>query len=268
VNEKVEISVVMSVYNGEKYLKESIESILNQTYENFEFLIIDDGSTDNSKEILKSYESQDRRIKLFFREENRGLTKNLNFLINNSRGKYIARMDADDVSFKDRFEKQINFFSHNLEIDILGTFAIDIDEYGNIIRTRTVPINDKEIKKMILKLSPLIHPTVMFKKNALEKISFYNEKFLTSQDLDMWYRAMAIGLKFHNIDEPLLYYRYDSNYNKKRHLKYRVNDFKVRFNGYKINKVPIIYWYNLFIPLVLGILPNKVYNLLKKFDPR
>jgi len=263
-----EVSIVMSVYNGEKYLKNSIESILDQTYKDFEFLIIDDCSSDKSADILKEYQALDRRIKLFFNRENKGLTTNLNFLIRKSKGEYIVRMDADDISFKERVEKQLHFFSKHHEIDVLGSSAIDIDENGKIIRYRSVPTSDQDIKKMILKLSPIIHPTVMFKKKSLEKINFYNEKYRTSQDLDMWFRAMSIGLKFHNLEEPLLYYRYESNYKKKRNLGFRINDFKIRINGYKVNKIPLIYWYNLFIPIFLGILPDKIYNLLKKFDPR
>ncbi|WGS66043.1 glycosyltransferase [Marinitoga aeolica] len=262
------VSVVMSVYNGEKYLSDSIKSILDQTYENFEFLIIDDNSNDKSREILKKFSNIDDRIKVFFNNENKGLTYNLNFLINKSKGSLIARMDADDVSKNNRFEKQISFLMENTEVDILGTWAIDIDEFNNEIRKRTVPITDIDIKKIMLKVNPLIHSTIMFKKESLEKINFYDIKYRTSQDYDMYFRAASIGLKFHNLNDYLLYYRYERNYSKKRNFKYRLNDFYIKKNGFKINRVPYYKWYMLLIPIFLGIVPPFTYNIFKKLDPR
>lgn len=258
----------MSVYNGERYLKDCIYSILNQTYTNFEFLIIDDDSKDNTLEILEEFKKKDSRIKVYKNNENKGLTKNLNYLIKHSEGNLIARMDSDDIAFSERFEKQVKYLTDHPDVDIIGSSAIDIDENNKQIRKRTVPIKNDDIKKMMLKLDPFIHPTVMFRKKSLEKINFYDERYRTSQDYDMWFRAMSVGLNFYNIEEPLLYYRYESNYTKKRKMKFRINDFKIRYNGYKINKISFVHWYKLFIPIILGILPNSLYNLLKKFDPR
>ena len=132
------ISVVMSVYNAEKYLKEAIDSILNQTYQDFEFIIVNDCSDDRSLAILKNYEKSYKSIRLINNSENLGLTKNLNRALAISKGKYIARMDADDISELNRFERQIDFFNKHKEVDILGTFSHDVDEHGGIIEWTTI----------------------------------------------------------------------------------------------------------------------------------
>jgi glycosyltransferase involved in cell wall biosynthesis len=262
------ISVVMSAYNAEKYISEAIESILNQSFENFEFIIINDCSTDNTLEIIKRYSSQDSRIKLINNKENLGLTSSLNKAIKSSKGKYIARMDDDDISEKTRFEKQIEFLEKNKDIDIVGSFAKNIDEEGNILNDRTVPLNHDEIINILPKLSPLIHPAIIFRKKSLGKIGFYNEKFRTSQDYEMWFRAMAAGLKFQNLPLYLVKYRVNDNYFERKSFKYRINDLKVRFKGYNEIKLPIYKWYPIFIPLILGVIPAWLYKLLKKIDPR
>ncbi|HXK49687.1 MAG TPA: glycosyltransferase family 2 protein, partial [Clostridiales bacterium] len=113
------ISVIMSVYNSEQYLQESIDSILDQTFNDFEFIITDDCSTDGSFEIIKSYAMLDKRIKYFRNSENIGLTKSLNLMLDIAKGKYIARMDSDDISMPDRFSKQFDFMENNPEIGVL-----------------------------------------------------------------------------------------------------------------------------------------------------
>jgi glycosyltransferase involved in cell wall biosynthesis len=258
----------MSVYNAEKYLKEAVESILNQTYKNFEFIIINDCSLDNSWNILKGYEKDHKNIRLINNVENLGLTKNLNKALLLSKGQYIARMDADDISELNRFERQREFLENNEDVAILGTFSKDINEFGEVIRTRTVPITHIDIIRMLPKFSPISHPTVMFRKKKLEKLGYYNTKYRTSQDLDMWLRAAGAGLKFYNIPEYLFKYRMDNDYVGRKTFKFRWNDFKLRLNGYKHIKLPWYKYIYALIPLVLGIIPVTIYNLLKKIDPR
>lgn len=258
----------MAVYNGNKYLQESIESILNQSFTDFEFLIIDDCSEDDSYKILKDLALKDSRIKLYRNEVNLGLTKNLNKLIHKSSGEYIARMDADDISEVARFERQIDFFDTHKDVDIVGTYSSDIDENGKVFRKRTAPLLHKDIINVLPKLCPMTHPSVMFKKQSFAEIGFYNDKFRTSQDLEMYYRAAGAGLKFANIPEYLFRYRMDSEFLKRKTLKFRINDYKLRIEGFKHMKLP---WYKYgyaIIPLILGILPSSLYNSLKKIDPR
>ncbi|HIP25042.1 MAG TPA: glycosyltransferase family 2 protein, partial [Archaeoglobus profundus] len=196
------ISIVMSVYNGEKYLVESMESILDQTYRNFEFIIIDDGSTDSSLQIIQSYREKDNRIILISRE-NKGLPYSLNEGIRLSKGKYIARMDADDISLPRRLEEQIIFMEKNRDIGICGCSILDLDTNSKWILTSY----DKRLKVELLFLSAFAHPSVMIdRKMMIENNLFYNETFFQSQDFELWTR-MAEHTKFANLKTPLLRYR-------------------------------------------------------------
>ncbi|WP_178991529.1 glycosyltransferase [Winogradskyella schleiferi] len=262
------ISVIMSVYNAEKYLKEAVDSILNQTYQDFEFIIFNDCSTDKSTTILKQYEENHPKIKVIYNTENLGLTKNLNSAIAIANGDYIARMDADDVSKPNRFENQMAFLTKHTHIDILGTFSNDIDENGKIKRTRTVPVRHSDIIAMLPKFSPISHPTVIFKKASLAKIGFYNPKYRTSQDLEMWFRAASAGLIFHNIPDYLFEYRVDTTFLSRKNFQFRCNDCKLRLEGYKRIKLPWYKYIYAFIPLALGMVPNSIYMQLRRLDPR
>jgi len=178
------ISVIMSVYNGGKYLREAIESILNQTFTEFEFIIVNDGSTDNSREIIQSY--NDERIKIINNEENIGLPKSLNNALKAARGEYIARQDADDISLPNRFEEQIKYFEKHPEVMLLGTNAYIINESGKTIRKYICPSNPAE---SLFKLNQLVHGSVMFKKEIIEKVGLYNELLRYVQDYEFWARA-------------------------------------------------------------------------------
>lgn len=262
------ISVIMAVYNAEKYLNECIESILNQTYKDFEFIIIDDCSTDRSFSIIQEYAKKNKKIKVINNKENLGLTKNLNKALLLSKGKYIARMDADDISESTRFERQIKFLEENQDIDIVGSFCTDIDEEGNKIGERKNPITHEDILKVLPKVNPVAHPTVMMRKKSLNKIDNYKEKFKKCQDYDLWFRAAANGLKMHNIPEYLFKYRINDSYTSRKSFEYRKIDFKIRFEGYRRLKLPLKKYIYLAIPIILGIIPNRLYKELKKLDPR
>lgn len=202
------ISVVMSNYNtDELYLRASIESILNQTYENFEFIIVDDCSTDNSVEVIESY--SDKRINLIKNEENMGLTRSLNIAIKAARGEFIARMDADDISLPQRFEKQVEFLTQNPEYIACGT-AIKIiggREEGKRI-CRTIPdIESFRIYLLFGNYPNIAHPTAMFNHSLLKKYDIeYDENCLLAQDYKMWVNCSKYA-PCYNIDEVLLHYR-------------------------------------------------------------
>jgi len=196
------ISVVMSVYNSEKYLKEAIDSILIQTYTNFEFIIINDGSRDRSLEIIRKYQEEDERIILISRE-NKGLPYSLNEGIRLSKGKYIARMDADDISLPTRVEEQVIFMEENRDIGICGCSILDLDTDRKWILTPY----DKRLKVELLFLSAFAHPSVMIdRKMMIENNLFYNEAFFQSQDFELWVR-MSKYTKFANLKSTLLRYR-------------------------------------------------------------
>ncbi len=199
------ISVLMPVYNGEKYLREAIESILNQTLTDFEFIIINDGSTDNTEGIILSY--YDSRIKYIKNKKNIKLIETLNKGIKVSKGKYIVRMDADDISIPDRFEKQLDFLEKNPEYGLCSGNAISIDTKNKKISKKWWNNNDLPIEWLLLWENPIAHPTVMLRKEILIKYNeYYNKKSLHSEDYDLWCR-MALHSKLKRLDDVLLYYR-------------------------------------------------------------
>lgn len=196
----------MSVYNEEKFLKAAIDSILNQTFSDFEFIIINDASSDTSRDIITSY--NDPRIVFIENKENIGLTKSLNIGIKIAKGKYIARMDADDISLPERLQSQYDFMENNQRIDICGTNyrVLDTEE------EKILPTDDDDIKiKLFSGINPIAHPTVMVRgKSLTEKRLFYNEKIKYAQDFEFWTRALPF-FNFSNLSTTLLLYRKHSN---------------------------------------------------------
>lgn len=182
------ISVLMSVYNGERYLAEAVESILNQTFTDFEFIIINDGSTDGTAAILQTYD--DPRIKLI-EQSNIGLTRSLNKGIALACGKYIARMDADDVSMPERFAQQVAFLEAHPEIGVLGTGGLVRDEINGIEWDYPVVKSDTEWRRDLIKGNQFIHTSVMIRKSLLEMVGGYDESYTFAQDYDLWIRLAA-----------------------------------------------------------------------------
>ncbi|WP_062051726.1 glycosyltransferase [Bacillus sp. JCM 19034] len=268
---KPEVTVLMSVYNDEQYLEESVESILNQTYENFEFLIIDDASTDGSYEILKEFAEKDQRIKLIKNKENKGLSYNLAEGVSQATTKWIARMDADDIAREDRLLLQMNYVAEHPNTDIIGSYVMDIDAKGNEIELRKVPTTHEKIASLIW-TCPFIHPTVLFKKKAIEKVGSYDKNLRRRQDYDLWFRCQEGKLQFHNIDQPLLYYRATDDYYKKNDIKVQFQQVKMGFTGsWKVKASPIAY-IGVTVSFLKGILPYRIRkpinSFLKLVDPR
>ena len=199
---EVKVSIVMSVYNAGKYLNEAIESMLNQTFADFEFIIVNDGSTDTSLQIIESY--KDERIVLI-NQKNTGLAKALNNGIDKSKSNFIARMDADDISLPDRLQKQYDFLINNPEYIAVGSNAIIIDVDGNYVFSSSRPISDEDVRQKLPK-TPFYHPSVMFKKNVFAKAGKYCEAMVKAQDTVLFNRMARYG-KFYNIKEPLIKYR-------------------------------------------------------------
>jgi glycosyltransferase involved in cell wall biosynthesis len=198
------VSVVMAVYNGERYLKPTIESTLNQTFKNFEFVIVNDASTDRTMEIINSYD--DPRIKLYNNEKNIGQTKSLNVGLNAAKGKYIARIDAGDVSMPERLEKQLAFMEKNKEVSVLGTSAFRYDESGRIIDVVHMPKSPKGRLQRIFFASPLVHISVLMKRDIIENIGGYNEEYDVLADYELWSRLTKKGYGLSNLKQILAGY--------------------------------------------------------------
>lgn len=229
------ISVVMPVYNAGKYLKESIDSILQQSFSDFEFFIIDDASTDDSVEVIKSY--KDIRIKLIQKPANTGYTDSLNMAIQLSKGKYIARMDADDISLQQRFLKQFQYLESHKEVLVLGT-AYRIIGTGEIVH---LPLSYEEAKVVSIMNVAVAHPTVMMRKDIFNKYQlFYNKKYEPAEDYDLWTKVLEIG-KIENLPTPLLFYRhhnaqqsslrYDNLLEAAEDIRLRQLNKLINFNG-------------------------------------
>ncbi|WP_281336369.1 glycosyltransferase family 2 protein [Flavobacterium eburneipallidum] len=201
VNSMPKITVLMPVYNCELYIREAVDSILNQTFTDFEFLIIDDASADKTVELIKTY--SDERIKLVVKPSNTGYTNSLNYGVQVAKGEYIARMDGDDISLPERFAKQVAFLDANPDVILCGSWFSKIDS-GAIIK---VPENYDSIKLALLKGNCMAHPSVMMRKQVLDELSIpYDVSKEPAEDYDLWVRLVGIG-RIYNLQEVLLNYR-------------------------------------------------------------
>jgi glycosyltransferase involved in cell wall biosynthesis len=202
----------MAVHNGEPYLVEAIESVLNQSLQDFELILVDDASTDGSLATLKTWNN--RRIKILKNVRKLGLARSLNKVISYAKGKYIARMDHDDIALRQRFENQVEFFEHHPKIDILGTWA---KTFGSSQQIWKYPTDDAEIKAEMLFNSNLVHSSVMMRASALKRHRLsYDPKIPRAQDYELWSRA-AERINFANLDQVLMLYRLHSKQAGKQH---------------------------------------------------
>ena len=203
------VTVLMAVYNAERFLSEATESILRQTWSDFEFLIINDGSTDNSREIVLSF--NDSRIRLVENQCNIGLTKSLNRGLQLSKGEYVARQDADDISYPKRLERQVQFLDTYSDIALLGSQARTIDEKGmphktNLLR---IPVGLLAIRWYLMFQNAFIHSSVMFRRSVVwKKLGGYDESFARAQDYELWSR-IARNYKVENLSDVLIDHRFE-----------------------------------------------------------
>lgn len=260
-----EISVIMSVYNDEKFLRESIESILTQTFKNFEFIICNDCSTDNSEKIILEYSKKDSRIVYISNQNNMGLAASLNRCIRIARAPYIARMDSDDISTPNRLAREYYFLLKNKEYVVVGSHAKIINNDGNYIRDFLVKIGNISFNDC-LKKSCIIHPSVLIEKKALLSVGMYSVNDLTrrAEDYDLWCKLTFAGFKVINIDDKLLYYREDLNSVKKRKYIYRIQEFKIKYMWNRNHKMLIKHLPYIIKPLVIGCIPKKVYMKVRE----
>lgn len=197
---KPTVSIIMSVFNGQDYLKECIDSILDQTYRDFEFIIINDGSDDQTSEIVKEY--HDSRIRAF-NQENLGLTKSLNKAISFSLGNYVARIDADEIAMPNRLAAQVEFLDSNPDIGLVGSFYLNTNSSGQLLHKIETPVWDKDIRKALQKANVIGHGSVMIRKEVFNNVGLYNEAFKYVQDFELWGRVCK-SYKMHNLPEYLL----------------------------------------------------------------
>jgi glycosyltransferase involved in cell wall biosynthesis len=224
LNTSPKITVLLPVYNCELYIKTAVESILNQTFTDFELLIIDDASTDATVSIIQKIE--DSRIQLIQKPVNSGYTHSLNYGLQLAKGEYIARMDADDISYPERFAKQIAYLEMHLEVVVCGTTYKIVDNDKRI----TLPEHHEAIKIGLLWGNCILHPSVMIRKKVIADFSIqYNTSKEPAEDYDIWVRLLSIG-KLHNLQEVLVEYRvYGNQVSRKRAEEQKKNDIATKF---------------------------------------
>ncbi|HHL40764.1 MAG TPA: glycosyltransferase [Deltaproteobacteria bacterium] len=199
MEKRPKVTVLMSVYNCERYVGEAVESILGQTFEDFEFLIYNDGSTDSTADVLAGF--KDSRLQVIH-QENVGLTRTLNRGLQAARGQYIARMDADDVSRPERLEKQVAFLDANPDYALVGSWYVRFNREDGIYLDVSEPVTNEEIGKVIKYASPFAHGSVTFRKDCVLAVGGYNEDYRFMQDRELWIR-LAARYKVCNLPEHL-----------------------------------------------------------------
>lgn len=212
---KYKISIVMAVFNGEEYLRESLNSIFGQTYKDFELIIINDGSTDKTKDIILEYMSMDN-VSILENKFNEGIPISRNRGLLSAKGEYIAIHDADDVSLPSRFAKQVHFLDINQHISVIGTHAIKINTKGQVVGSMVYPPKTTtEAREMIksIKFNPIIDPSSMYRKDTILELGGYamEEQWRTVSDFHLWCRLISHDLKISNIQERLIKYRINPN---------------------------------------------------------
>lgn len=230
------VSVIMPVYNAGDFLVPAIESILKQTYKNIDFLIVDDCSTDNSWKTISKYQKISPKIKIYKLRKNTNEAGNgaLNKVLKYAKGKYIARMDADDIAYPQRIAKQVKFMEKHPEIIVLGTQAEVIDKNNQILGTKKFPLTHKEIYQEYGLFNPLLHPSCMFRGSLLpSKNRIYEEKFGVNDDYYTFFKLLNYG-KFANLPQSLMQYRiHGANFSLTKPKERFITSLRIRFKAIK-----------------------------------
>lgn len=261
------ISIVMPVHNGGKFVAEAISSVLNQTYINWELVIVDDASTDETKKILRKFVELDERIVIVKHSINQGIAKSLNDGIKQSKGQYVARMDSDDAMMPNRLMVQVSFMQSRPNVVVCGTDMEEIDDSGIIIGHRHVPSSNKKICEMMWYAMGLQHPTMMFNRLLIPSDFSWYRSIRYVEDLDLIFRLLKYG-KVANVVQNLYQYRIHGQNESLKHMRATyLAALKVRwkallFEGYRPNVKTVLLQVMSLVVLVLP--PNWVWFLYKK----
>lgn len=257
------ISIIMGVYNGAEKIETAINSLLHQTYKDFELIICDDGSTDNSIAVVSKLAKYDKRIKILKNAKNLGLSITLNKCIKYSSGKYIARMDDDDISHTERLEIQVKFLENNTKYALVGTSSNLFDKdgiWGSHI------VKGERTKEEIFLGKTFIHPSVMIRKDALLDVRGYSEspEIGRTEDYDLWCKLYYKGYKGYNLDNILIdYYEARDSYSKRK-FKFRICEYKLKKEWYRKLEIPFKNFFFIYKPVLVGLLPTKLIMLHHK----
>lgn len=263
---KVLISVIMGVYNqyNKEELEEAVSSILTQSFKSFEFIIYDDGSCQEVSKNIRQLSQWDDRIKIIGKDENKGLAFSLNECIYRAEGKYIARMDADDISHPERLKVQYEFLESHSEYQWCGCNTELFDENGTY-GLRNMPMRPEY--KDYLKFSPYVHPTVMYRREIFDEDNGYkvSKETLRCEDYELFMRFRRMGYRGYNIQQYLFKYRENKDSFRKRKFRYRINEARLRYRNFKA--MDMLFpsgWIYVFRPVIGGLLPVGMVAWLKR----
>lgn len=253
MNKNITLSVIMAEYNTNiSVLRRSIRSILNQTFKDFEFIIVDDGGLNDLDSIVQEF--KDSRIKIIKNSTNLGLVASLNKAIESAQADYLVRMDTDDIAEPQRFKNQYDFMQNNSQWDVVGTKAIEFSEKG---KGGILGNAGEKTMKSVMRGDALIHPSVIMKKTAVQAVGGY-KGFKRAEDLSLWCEMLLAGYRLYVIDDILLQYRLNTSDYEKRKLKYRMGEIKARLYYYpKMHAGPIEYLV-IIKSIVAGIAPTEL----------
>lgn len=258
------ISVIMGIYNCEEYLDKAIESVLKQTYTNWQMIMCDDCSTDNTYQVAQRYvERYPEKFILIKNDSNKGLNTTLNCCLSLAQGEYIARMDGDDLCAPDRLEKELMFLEENPQYDIVSTRMLYFDENG--VFGTSKGINEPDLKS-IAKGTPHCHAPCMVRKSAYDLVGGYTEdkKLLRMEDYHLWIKMYSRGCRGYNLPEALYMMRDDRNATNRRKFKYRINEAYVHYLAVKMLNLPKFNYIYMIRPIIVGLLPVQLYDILHK----
>jgi len=266
------LSIILPTYNGGAWVAEAIGSVLDQSFSEFEFIIIDDGSTDETNEIIKKFAQEDSRIRYIKNEQNLGIQKTRNISLEHAKGEYVAEIDQDDLWLdKDKLKKQLQFLEENKEYVLIGTGVVLANEKGEEIARYLMPKTDAEIRNKILRMNCFIHSSVMYRKRAVQAVGGYTVEKM-SEDHDLWLRLGRQG-KFANLpDYAVQYYLNMKGYNSqdkfirlkqnllfiKEHKDYYPNYFQALVLG----------WAKIFFYPIFSLVPSKLKGIFLKLHKK
>lgn len=257
------ISIIMGIYNCHDTLNEAVNCIINQTYSNWELIMCDDGSTDNTYDLAMKLSNKDNRIKVIKNDHNIGLAPTLNHCLQYANGEFIARMDGDDICALDRLEKEFNFLKKNPSYSFVSCNMNCYDGEG-IFRK----VYYKKTPQLIdfINNSQFCHAGSLIRKDALIAVDGYNLNSAVErvEDYDLWLRLYEKGYKGYNIQEFLYSMRDDRNAIRRRKFKYRINEVKIKKRAFDLSECKKIYLYKVFIPILKGFIPTFIYRVIHR----
>lgn len=263
-NIMAKVSIIMGAYNCEDTLNEAIDSILNQTFDDWEFIICDDASSDSTLSILNEYkELYPNKFVILHNNNNLMLSGSLNRCLEKSTGMYIARMDADDISMPNRIEKQVEFLDTHKEYSVVGTFMQSFDELG---KHNIIPNRQRPTKYDLPKFNSFHHATILMRKDVYDNLGGYtvSERTRRVEDLDLWFRFFEKGYEGYTISEPLYLVREDNDAFKRRKFKYNIDTAKVICKGIKRLDLPVKYYIYVLKPIVSFFVPKNIKAIFRK----